>query len=61
MAHKEELKKQILELTREYYNEVHGQPQEFVRGILMKIMEAGMIGVPVVSTSVGAEGPKRLI
>ena len=29
---KEELKKQILELTREYYREVHGQKQEFVPG-----------------------------
>ena len=25
MSKKEELKKQILELTREYYREVHGQ------------------------------------
>ena len=30
MSKKEELKKQILELTREYYREVHGQKQEFV-------------------------------
>ena len=29
---KEELKKQILDLTREYYREVHGQPKEFVPG-----------------------------
>lgn len=32
MAKKEELKAQILELTREYYNEVHGQPKEFIPG-----------------------------
>lgn len=32
MATKEELKKQILELTREYYNEVHGVKQEFIPG-----------------------------
>ena len=32
MSKKEELKKQILELTREYYREVHGQKQEFVPG-----------------------------
>lgn len=32
MSKKEELKKQILELTREYYREVHGQKQEFVSG-----------------------------
>src|SRR5574344_1485617 len=32
MSTKEELKKQILELTREYYREVHGQKQEFVPG-----------------------------
>lgn len=29
MDKKEELKKQILELTREYYREAHGQEQEF--------------------------------
>ena len=29
---KEELKAQILELTRQYYQEVHSQPQEFVAG-----------------------------
>ena len=32
MARKEELKAQILKLTREYYKEVHGQPKEFVPG-----------------------------
>ncbi len=32
MATKEELKKQILELTRKYYNEVHGVKQEFIPG-----------------------------
>lgn len=32
MATKEELKKQILELTREYYNEVHGVKQDFIPG-----------------------------
>ena len=32
MATKEELKKQILELTREYYKEVHGVKQDFVPG-----------------------------
>ena len=32
MARKEVLKAQILELTREYYKEVHGQPKEFVPG-----------------------------
>ena len=32
MANKEELKKQILKLTREYYNEVHGTEQEFIPG-----------------------------
>ena len=32
MGKKEELKKQILELTREYYNEVHGVKKEFVPG-----------------------------
>ena len=32
MAKKEELKAKILELTREYYNEVHGKPQEFIPG-----------------------------
>lgn len=32
MAKKEELKAQILALTREYYKEVHGQPQEFEPG-----------------------------
>jgi Predicted pyridoxal phosphate-dependent enzyme apparently involved in regulation of cell wall biogenesis len=32
MAKKEELKKQILELTREYYKEVHGQPKVFEPG-----------------------------
>ena len=32
MAKKEELKARILELTREYYNEVHGLPKEFVPG-----------------------------
>ncbi|GAB6011232.1 lipopolysaccharide biosynthesis protein RfbH [Viscerimonas tarda] len=30
MSRKEELKSQILELTKEYYNEVHGQTKEFV-------------------------------
>ena len=32
MARKEELKKQILDLTREYYKEVYGQKQIFVQG-----------------------------
>lgn len=32
MATKEDLKKQILELTREYYNEVHGVKQNFIPG-----------------------------
>ena len=32
MAKKEELKAQILELTREYYNEVHAQKKEFEPG-----------------------------
>ena len=32
MARKEELKAQILELTREYYNEVHAQKKEFEPG-----------------------------
>lgn len=32
MARKEELKKQILELTREYYREVHGEKKEFKPG-----------------------------
>lgn len=32
MGKKEELKKQILELTAEYYKEVHGQPKEFEAG-----------------------------
>lgn len=32
MNKKEELKKQILELTREYYNEVHAPQKEFVPG-----------------------------
>lgn len=32
MAKKEELKAQILELTREYYKEVHGQKKEFEPG-----------------------------
>ena len=32
MTKKEELKAQILELTREYYKEVHGQPKEFIPG-----------------------------
>lgn len=32
MDKKEELKKQILELTREYYNEVHATKKEFVPG-----------------------------
>lgn len=32
MAKKEELKQQILELTREYYKEVHGQPKVFEQG-----------------------------
>lgn len=32
MAKKEDLKKQILELTREYYQEVHGKEQIFVPG-----------------------------
>ena len=32
MAKKDELKTQILNLTREYYKEVHGQPQDFEPG-----------------------------
>lgn len=32
MSKKDELKKQILELTREYYSEVHGAEKEFVPG-----------------------------
>ena len=32
MTHKEELKQQILELTREYWREVHGQKKEFKPG-----------------------------
>ena len=32
MTRKEELKKQILELTKEYYKETHGQPKEFKPG-----------------------------
>lgn len=32
MSKKEELKKQILELTKEYYKETHGQKKEFVPG-----------------------------
>lgn len=32
MDRKEELKKQILELTKEYYKETHGQPKEFRPG-----------------------------
>lgn len=32
MSKKEELKKQILELTKEYYKETHGQPKEFCPG-----------------------------
>lgn len=32
MTKKEELKKQILELTKEYYKETHGQPKEFNPG-----------------------------
>lgn len=32
MARKEELKAQILVLTREYYKEVHGHPKEFIPG-----------------------------
>ena len=32
MSRKEELKQQILELTREYYREVHGQKKEFKPG-----------------------------
>ena len=32
MARKEDLKKQILDLTREYYREVHGQKKEFKPG-----------------------------
>jgi CDP-6-deoxy-D-xylo-4-hexulose-3-dehydrase len=32
MSKKEELKKRILDLTREYYSEVHGQKKEFVPG-----------------------------
>jgi len=32
MSKKEELKKQILELTREYYKETHGQKREFKPG-----------------------------
>lgn len=33
MSKKDELKKQILELTREYYREVHGIDKEFVPGL----------------------------
>ncbi len=32
MSKKETLKQQILELTREYYTEVHGQPKTFEAG-----------------------------
>lgn len=32
MSHKEELKQQILELTKEYYKEVHGRKKEFNPG-----------------------------
>ena len=32
MSKKEELKQQILDLTREYYREVHGQKKEFHPG-----------------------------
>ena len=32
MSRKEELKQQILELTREYYKEVHAPKKEFVPG-----------------------------
>lgn len=32
MATKDELKQQILELTREYYREVHGKEQDFIPG-----------------------------
>ena len=32
MATKEELKKQILELTREYYHSVHAPKKEFIPG-----------------------------
>ena len=32
MARKEELKEQILKLTREYYNEIHAPKKEFVPG-----------------------------
>lgn len=32
MSKKEDLKARILELTREYYKEVHGQPKEFIPG-----------------------------
>ena len=32
MSRKEELKAQILELTREYYNEVHAPKKEFIPG-----------------------------
>ena len=32
MTRKEELKAKILDLTREYYKEAHGKPQEFVAG-----------------------------
>lgn len=32
MARQDELKAQILELTREYYKEVHGQPKDFIPG-----------------------------
>ena len=35
MSKKEELKKQILELTREYYREVLGQEQEFIPGVYL--------------------------
>jgi len=37
MSKKEDLKQQILELTRIYYAEVHGQKKDFVAG---KTMEA---------------------
>lgn len=32
MSRKEELKQQILDLTREYYRESHGQEREFKPG-----------------------------
>ena len=34
MSKKEDLKQQILDLTREYYREVHGQKKEFKQQIL---------------------------